>query len=100
MAAAFFTFYLWIVNATGFMPRCPVKWATGWNCPGCGSQRAFMALLHGHPMAAFRANLILPLAMAYLAVMLFLLNKAAVGWLCLANFAMPKRFNLWNTLKS
>lgn len=70
MAAAFFTFYLWIVNATGFMPRCPVKWSTGWDCPGCGSQRAFMALLHGHPMAALRANLILPLAMAYLAVML------------------------------
>lgn len=70
MAAAFFAFYLWVVDATGFMPRCLVKWATGYDCPGCGSQRAFMALIHGDIAGALRANLMLPFAMAYLAVML------------------------------
>jgi len=68
-AAAFFYLYLQIVELTGFMPRCLIKWATGWNCPGCGSQRAFMALIHGHPTEAIRANLILIPALTYLAVL-------------------------------
>ena len=29
---------------------------TGWDCPGCGSQRAIHALLHGEIGEAFRAN--------------------------------------------
>ena len=54
------------------MPRCPVKWVTGFDCPGCGSQRALRALLQGHPMEAWSYNLILPPVVAYLLLILTL----------------------------
>ena len=30
-----------------WMPKCVFHALTGWDCPGCGSQRAIHALLHG-----------------------------------------------------
>jgi hypothetical protein len=33
-------------GGTGFL-RCPWYAWTGWQCPGCGGQRALHALLHG-----------------------------------------------------
>ena len=69
IAAAFLILYIQVVNLTGFMPRCIIKWATGWSCPGCGSQRAFMALLHGHPSEALEYNPILLPALMYLSIL-------------------------------
>lgn len=47
-----------------FLP-CPFQATTGWDCPGCGTQRAIHQLLHGNARAAWEANpfviLILPL---------------------------------------
>lgn len=57
---------------TDTMPRCPFKWATGFDCPGCGSQRAVRALLAGHPMEAWSYNLLLPPMVAYLLAILIL----------------------------
>ena len=54
------------------MPRCPFKWITGFDCPGCGSQRAIRALIAGHPLEAWSYNLILPPMLAYLAAILVL----------------------------
>ncbi|MBG8555165.1 DUF2752 domain-containing protein [Hymenobacter guriensis] len=39
-------------------PRCPVNWLTGWYCPGCGTQRALHALLHGQLVRAAGLNLL------------------------------------------
>ena len=39
-------------------PRCPVQWLTGFYCPGCGTQRAAHALLHGRWEQAARFNLL------------------------------------------
>lgn len=36
--------------------RCGIKALTGYVCPGCGSQRAFQALLHGDLSAAWGYN--------------------------------------------
>lgn len=51
-------------------PRCFFKAATGYDCPGCGSQRAFHALVHGRPADAWHYNAALffavPLAALYL----------------------------------
>lgn len=39
-----------------WMPQCPLRLLTGWNCPACGIQRAFHAMLHGHFAEAFAYN--------------------------------------------
>lgn len=41
-----------------FFPECPFYELTGLYCPGCGSQRAFHALLHGHLLQAAGFNLL------------------------------------------
>ena len=37
-------------------PPCPVRYLTGWYCPGCGSLRAIHQLLHGNLAAAWALN--------------------------------------------
>ncbi|MDE6277755.1 MAG: DUF2752 domain-containing protein [Muribaculaceae bacterium] len=37
-------------------PKCIFRLLTGWDCPGCGSQRALHALLHGQPARAWSFN--------------------------------------------
>ena len=44
-------------------PRCLIRTATGYSCPGCGLQRAFHALLHGHISEAFAYNRALPFSL-------------------------------------
>lgn len=39
-----------------FFPRCPFFTLTGLYCPGCGSQRAVSALLHGNFITAVHYN--------------------------------------------
>lgn len=43
------------------LPACPLRSATGWPCPACGSGRALAALGSGDLYAALAAN---PLAVA------------------------------------
>ncbi|NWG00898.1 MAG: DUF2752 domain-containing protein [Thermoanaerobaculaceae bacterium] len=59
------------------LPPCAFRALTGFPCPTCGSTHAALALLHGHPLEALRAN---PLATA--AGLLFLLGGlAAPVWM-------------------
>ena len=37
-------------------PKCIFKMLTGYDCPGCGSQRALHALLHGNIARAWQCN--------------------------------------------
>jgi hypothetical protein len=53
--------------SVSFFPECPFHLLTGLDCPGCGSQRAFHALLHGHIAAAAGFNLLAVLAFPLLA---------------------------------
>lgn len=41
---------------SGMFPPCPLRYLTGWYCPGCGSLRAFHALLHGDLHTAWAMN--------------------------------------------
>ncbi|ANZ38798.1 hypothetical protein BBK82_24770 [Lentzea guizhouensis] len=38
------------------LPKCPFKWLTGLDCPGCGMTRMAHALLHGDVVAAWNFN--------------------------------------------
>ena len=40
----------------GIFPPCPVRYLTGWYCPGCGSLRAMHQLLEGNLRAAWAMN--------------------------------------------
>lgn len=43
-------------------PPCPLKLATGWDCPLCGSTRMGAALMHGDLPTAFHDNPVVLLA--------------------------------------
>src|SRR5215471_10447887 len=47
----------------GFFPVCQFHQWTGLDCPGCGSQRALHALLHGQLITALHDNLLLILSL-------------------------------------
>jgi len=84
---------LWRIEPVsgGLYPPCPIRFATGLHCPGCGTLRALHALLRGEPGRAFRLN---PLSVALLPVVLLGLlqqaRPAAVPWL-----APPVRAPAW-----
>lgn len=45
-----------------FIPKCPIKYLTSLDCPGCGFQRALHSTLHGNLYEAVRYNLFLIIA--------------------------------------
>jgi Protein of unknown function (DUF2752) len=49
---------LWVFDpaTSGVFPPCPVRYLTGFYCPGCGSLRALHALLHGDLRRAWAMN--------------------------------------------
>lgn len=60
-------------EASRWIPPCPVRAVTGFDCSGCGSLRALHRLLHGDLAGAIRMNV---LAVASLPL---------IGWLLLAD---------------
>lgn len=54
-----------------WVPHCLFKFATGYDCPGCGSQRAIHAMLHGRMADAWNYNALLLIALPFI---LFLLT--------------------------
>jgi hypothetical protein len=42
--------------SSGVFPPCPLRYLTGWYCPGCGSLRAIHQLLLGNLRAAWAMN--------------------------------------------
>lgn len=51
---------------TNFFPQCPFHWLTGYDCPGCGSQRAIHDLLNLQFTKAFHQNALLMVSIPYL----------------------------------
>lgn len=67
IAAAAVAIYYYIDPArVVWMPRCPFRWLTGWQCPACGNQRALHALLHGQWTTAWGYNPFLIVSLPYL----------------------------------
>lgn len=68
-ATAVIAIYASFDPGNGFFPACPVKTLTGFDCPGCGSQRALHALLTGRVVDAWHYNAILFILVPVAAVM-------------------------------
>lgn len=56
VVAALCVYYYFTDPAAGGTPRCLLKALTGYDCPGCGAQRALHALLHGRLSEAAAYN--------------------------------------------
>ena len=54
---------------SGVYPRCMFRQLTGLQCPGCGSQRAIHALLHGHVAEAWGYNALLLVELPLIALL-------------------------------
>jgi hypothetical protein len=52
---------------TGMFPPCPLRYLTGWYCPGCGSLRAMHQLLQGNLREAWALNPLTVLLLPFLA---------------------------------
>lgn len=63
-------FLLFFFNPENYpFPKCPFLLLTGWECPGCGSQRAIHALLHFNIPAALQYNALLVLSLPYIGIL-------------------------------
>ena len=78
-AAAAVVLFVFDPATAWFFPPCLFRALTGHPCPGCGTLRAFHALLHGDVAGALRLNALtvigLPLAVAQLGVRSIILNS-------------------------
>lgn len=61
-------YFLYNPESNSFLLKCPFKIFTGFDCPGCGSQRALHSLLHGEFQNAFAYNPLFIIAIPYVFV--------------------------------
>ena len=54
-----------------FFISCPFYQISGYQCPGCGSQRAFHELLHLRIFEAIKQNLLFVLAIPYVLMIFY-----------------------------
>lgn len=52
-------YYIFDPSEVSFFPPCPSRLLTGYNCPGCGSQRALHCFLHGDMAGVIHYNAML-----------------------------------------
>ena len=64
-------YYAYDPSSSSAFPRCSFLSLTGYKCPGCGSQRAIHALMHGDFAGAFRYNALLLVSIPWVAYCLF-----------------------------
>ena len=57
-------------TTTQLAPKCPFKLLTGWQCGGCGCQRAVHAFFHGEFLKAAKYNLFFLYAVPYLLILI------------------------------
>ena len=62
----FFVFKYFDPAQYSFFYSCPIKNITGYQCAGCGTQRAIHQLLHFNVLEAFRLNSLIVISLPFL----------------------------------
>ena len=88
LGGVFMIYYFFNPSDHSFFLFCPFKYATGYNCPGCGSQRAIHQLAHGNISSAFSFN---PLMVLSIPLVLYGFSLKAWNYL----FSTEHRFKLF-----
>ena len=70
--AALYVFYVIDPQTHALFPRCSFLMVTGYECPGCGSQRAIHQLLHFNIGSALKYNAFMVLALPYISLGIYL----------------------------
>jgi hypothetical protein len=65
-------YFFYPASGHSFYPKCPFHSLTGLYCPGCGSQRAFSALLKGNIGEASNKNILMVLSLPLIAYSAFI----------------------------
>ncbi len=90
--AFLFIYGMFDPEASNFFPKCPFLSLTGFQCPGCGSQRAVHQLIQGNFSGAFQYNPLLIIALPYiLAAILFEFPSFKNKYLSLQAFLFGKK---------
>lgn len=76
----FIVFFYSHINPIDYqwVPKCPFYLLTGYKCPGCGTQRAIYALLHGDILNGLIYNPMLMPAIFYI-VLIYATRKKPIG---------------------
>lgn len=70
--------YFAFIRLTGLSIPCPIRYVTGFLCPGCGITELFLSLFSGDFEGAFRANQMLFVLGPF---MLALIVYDEIGWI-------------------
>jgi hypothetical protein len=71
LAAIGLVYFLVNPASSSIFPQCPFFVLTGYQCPGCGSQRATHSLLHGDLESAMHYNALFVFAIPYLLLTIY-----------------------------
>ncbi|MBS7373736.1 MAG: DUF2752 domain-containing protein [Muribaculaceae bacterium] len=69
VAALAVVYYVFDPSISHLFPKCAFHSLTGFQCPGCGSQRAIHALLHGDVAGAMGYNALLVVSLPLIALL-------------------------------
>ena len=72
LVAVVFLFYTFDPGNMPLFPKCPFLLVTGYECPGCGSQRAVHDLLHLDVKGAFSQNALILFLIPYILLGIYL----------------------------
>ncbi|GAB6012191.1 DUF2752 domain-containing protein [Viscerimonas tarda] len=73
LVIAYFYYAHYTGDRSSFSIQCGFHALTGFQCPGCGGQRAVHYLLHGHLLNALRYNALFVLGLPALLYMYYIL---------------------------
>ncbi len=92
IAGVMVLFYVFNPSEHSYFLPCPFQYATGYHCPGCGSQRAIHQLLHGDFSAAFWLN---PLMVLSLPLIVYSLVQKGYNYIFETRYRVGLFYQKW-----